>query len=41
MALTRHLRVLAIAVLFGLGAYAVVRVLIWFSRRAGLLDWLT
>lgn len=36
----KHLRVFAIAALFGLGAYAVVRVLLWLSRRAGLLDWL-
>jgi hypothetical protein len=36
---TRHLRVFAIAAGFGLGAYAVVQVLVAVSRRLGWLDW--
>jgi hypothetical protein len=39
-ALQRHARVVAIAAAFGLGAYAVVSVLVWASRRSGLLAWL-
>ena len=38
--MTKHLRVLAIATGFGLGAYAVVWVLVVVSRRAGLLAWI-
>jgi hypothetical protein len=36
-----HLKIIAIAVLFGLGAYAVVLVLIRASRMLGVLDWLS
>jgi hypothetical protein len=36
----RHLKVFGIAAAFGLGAYAVVRVLIYISREIGLLAWL-
>jgi hypothetical protein len=35
-----HLRVFAIAILFGLGAYAVIQVLIAITRHLGWLDWL-
>ena len=30
--LGRHLRVFAIAILFGLGAYAVINLLVWLGR---------
>jgi hypothetical protein len=36
----RHLKVFGIAAFFGLGAYAVVRGLIYVSREIGLLAWL-
>jgi hypothetical protein len=36
----RHLQVFAIAALFGLCAYAVVRGLVYASRETGLLAWL-
>ena len=39
-ALLRHARIVAIAVVFGLAAYAVVNVLVWASRHSGLLAWL-
>jgi hypothetical protein len=35
-----HARVFAIAILFGLGAYAVVQGLIAITRQLGWLDWL-
>ena len=35
-----HARVFAIAAVFGLAAYAVVRGMIVVSDRLGLLDWL-
>jgi hypothetical protein len=35
-----HLKVFAIATAFGLGAYAVIRLLLYLSHGAGLLDWL-
>jgi len=35
-----HLRVFLIAAAFGLGAYAVIRLLLYLSHAAGLLDWL-
>ena len=35
-----HLQVIWRAVAFGLGAYAVIRVLVFASAHAGLLDWL-
>jgi hypothetical protein len=35
-----HARVVAIAAVLGLAAYAVVRVLIVLSDRLGLLDWI-
>jgi hypothetical protein len=35
-----HLQVFWRAAVFGLGAYAVIRVAIYFSRQVGLLDWL-
>ena len=35
-----HVRVFAIAAVFGLAAYAVVRVLIIVSDRLGLLGWI-
>ena len=38
--MTRHLRLFAIATLFGLGAYAVAWILVLASRRTGLLAWL-
>jgi hypothetical protein len=36
----RHLQVFAVATLFGLCAYAVVRGLVHVSRETGLLAWL-
>ena len=35
-----HLRVMAIATVFGLGAYAVIQVLVHASLRIGLLQWI-
>jgi TRAP-type C4-dicarboxylate transport system permease small subunit len=35
-----HLRVFAIAIAFGLGAYVVVQGLIAMTRHLGWLDWL-
>jgi hypothetical protein len=35
-----HLKVFMIAAAFGLGAYATIRVLLYLSHAAGLLDWL-
>jgi hypothetical protein len=35
-----HVKVFFIAVAFGLLAYGVMHVLLYFSRAAGLLDWL-
>jgi len=35
-----HLQVLWRALVFGFGAYAVVRVLVFVTAHAGLLDWL-
>lgn len=35
-----HLQVLWRAVVFGLAAYAVIRLLVYLSDQAGLLDWL-
>jgi len=35
-----HLQVIWRAVAFGLGAYAVVRLLVYASAHAGLLNWL-
>jgi len=35
-----HLQVYWRAAVFGLGAYAVIRVAIYLSDKAGLLDWL-
>ena len=35
-----HLHVIWRAVVFGLGAYAVIRVLVYASAHAGLLNWL-
>ena len=35
-----HLQVFWRAAVFGLGAYVVIRVLIYLSDKAGLLDWL-
>ncbi len=35
-----HLQVIWRAVAFGLGAYAVIRLLVFASAQAGLLDWL-
>jgi len=35
-----HLHVIWRAVAFGLGAYAVVRLLVYASAHAGLLNWL-
>lgn len=35
-----HVKVFLIATAFGLGAYAIIRVLIYVSGAAGLLDWL-
>jgi hypothetical protein len=35
-----HIRVFAIATVFGLAAYAIVRLLVFVSDRAGLLDWI-
>jgi hypothetical protein len=35
-----HFHVFWRAAVFGLGAYAVIRVAIYFSREVGLLDWL-
>jgi hypothetical protein len=35
-----HLQVFWRAAVFGLGAYAVIRVLVYLSQQAGLLDWL-
>lgn len=35
-----HLKVFLIAAAFGLGAYVVIRLLLYGSRAAGLLDWL-
>jgi hypothetical protein len=35
-----HVKVFFIAAAFGLLAYGVVRVLLFLSRAAGLLDWL-
>lgn len=39
-ALRVHLKVFLIATAFGLGAYAVIRLLLHLSRAVGLLDWL-
>ena len=38
--ITVHLQVFWRAAVFGLGAYAVIRVFIYLSRQAGILDWL-
>ena len=35
-----HLQVYWRAAVFGLGAYAVIRVAIYLSDKAGLLNWL-
>jgi hypothetical protein len=35
-----HLHVIGRAVVFGFGAYAVIRLLVFASAQAGLLDWL-
>ncbi len=35
-----HLKVFLVAIVFGLLAYGVIRVLLFVSREAGLLDWL-
>ena len=35
-----HFRVILIAAVFGLGAYAVIRLLLFVSHELGLLDWL-
>jgi hypothetical protein len=35
-----HLAVLAVAAAFGLTAYAAIRLLLYASDAAGLLDWL-
>lgn len=35
-----HLKVIALAAGFGLGAYAVIVGLVVASRRLGLLDWI-
>lgn len=35
-----HLHVIARGVVFGFGVYAVIRVLVFASAYAGLLDWL-
>jgi hypothetical protein len=35
-----HARVIAIAIVFGLGAYAVVQGMIAVTRHLGWLDWL-
>lgn len=35
-----HVKVFAIAAAFGLLAYGAVRVLLYLSHAAGLLDWL-
>ena len=35
-----HLHVIARAVVCGFGVYAVIRLLVFASARAGLLDWL-
>lgn len=35
-----HARVFAIAIVFGLGAYAVIQALIYVTRQLGWLDWL-
>ncbi len=35
-----HLHVIWRAVVFGLGVYAVIRVLVYASAHAGLLNWL-
>lgn len=36
----RHLQVFLIALVFGLGAYALVRGMVYVSRETGLLAWL-
>ncbi len=33
-----HVRVFAVAAAFGLAAYAAVSLLVWISRRVGLLE---
>jgi hypothetical protein len=40
MSIKKHFRVCAIATVFGLGAYAVVQVMVRISDRIGLLSWL-
>jgi hypothetical protein len=35
-----HLKVFAIAAAFGLAAYGAIRLLLYASGAAGLLDWL-
>lgn len=35
-----HLKVFAIAATFGVAAYGVIRVLLYVSDAAGLLDWM-
>ena len=40
MKIKLHLQVFWRALVFGLGAYAVVRGLVFVSAHAGLLDWL-
>jgi len=39
-ALLDHARVFAVAAAFGLAAYAMVSLLVWISRRVGLLAWI-
>lgn len=36
-----HLQVFWRAIVFGLGAYAVVRLLVFLTAQAGVFDWLS
>lgn len=37
----KHLKVFALASVFGLGAYAAVRAFIYATKDTGFLEWLT